>query len=270
MTNFINSEDRLNLLRIVILSERPGIGVYWQSVLRPVLADNRMQIVGVVVHPRPAKPLKKRLVSFLRRLRGGVFIAMVADKVMKRISRFKTPPQSLTFQEFVGNHSLPIVYVQAFVPDILPQIAAMQGDIMVLAGYHQVVKRPLIDLFPRGLLSYHYGDMRKYRGQPPVFWELLHGEVSVGVTVQKLSLVLDAGCPVEEVGVPVELNASLSQVKERVLTVSLPLMHRALSRFLDPGYIPARLPAHGVLYTFPDIFSWLKMLWLEGVKKYRR
>lgn len=37
------------------------------------------------------------------------------------------------------------------------------------------------------MLSYHHGDMRRYRGQPPGFWELYNGEREIGVTVQRLA-----------------------------------------------------------------------------------
>lgn len=44
-----------------------------------------------------------------------------------------------------------------------------------------------------GVMSYHHGDLRQYRGKPAGFWELLHDEEVVGITVQRLSEDLDAG-----------------------------------------------------------------------------
>lgn len=35
-----------------------------------------------------------------------------------------------------------------------------------------------------GVLSYHHGDLTKYRGQPAGFWEFIRGEPRAGVTLQ--------------------------------------------------------------------------------------
>lgn len=44
-----------------------------------------------------------------------------------------------------------------------------------------------------GVVGYHHGDPRKYRGRPAGFYEMLHGESVVGIIVQRLSNSLDAG-----------------------------------------------------------------------------
>ena len=44
-----------------------------------------------------------------------------------------------------------------------------------------------------GVVGYHHGDPRKYRGRPAGFYEMLHGESVGGVIIQRLSNSLDAG-----------------------------------------------------------------------------
>ena len=59
-------------------------------------------------------------------------------------------------------------------------IARRTPDVLLRIGGFGIVKEPLLSLCRAGVLSYHHGDMRRYRGQPPAFWELYHGERSIG------------------------------------------------------------------------------------------
>ena len=43
------------------------------------------------------------------------------------------------------------------------------------------------------IISFHHGDLRKFRGRPAGFYELLNGEPVVGQVVQRLTNRLDAG-----------------------------------------------------------------------------
>ena len=48
--------------------------------------------------------------------------------------------------------------------------AAGRADVGVLFGFGFVVG-PVLDAFEHGVLSFHHGDLREYRGQPMGFWE---------------------------------------------------------------------------------------------------
>jgi methionyl-tRNA formyltransferase len=74
----------------------------------------------------------------------------------------------------------------------------LRPDLLLLIGGFGIIKAPLLDLAPQGVLSYHHGDMREYRGQPPAFWELYNGEKPNRVTVQRLSPGIDCGQPIVE------------------------------------------------------------------------
>ncbi|MDQ3781461.1 MAG: hypothetical protein M3349_00795 [Actinomycetota bacterium] len=55
----------------------------------------------------------------------------------------------------------------------------LTGDILSCARY--------------GVWSFHHGDERRFRGQPPAFWEMMEGEPVVGVILQRLTERLDGG-----------------------------------------------------------------------------
>jgi hypothetical protein len=65
-------------------------------------------------------------------------------------------------------------------------------DVAVRFGFGLLAGR-VLDAPRYGVLGYHPGDIREYRGQPGGFWEVLDGADEMGVTVQRLTERLDGG-----------------------------------------------------------------------------
>lgn len=77
-----------------------------------------------------------------------------------------------------------------------------------------------LDAPTHGVLSYHHGDLREYRGQPMGFWEFVHGRSEAGVTLQRLNETLDGGEIAALKHVDVEDADSWSEVKRRLFAAS--------------------------------------------------
>ena len=65
-------------------------------------------------------------------------------------------------------------------------------DFIVRFGFG-ILKGEILDAARLGVWSYHHGDDRRYRGQPPGFWEIYDGEPTVGAILQRITEKLDAG-----------------------------------------------------------------------------
>lgn len=66
------------------------------------------------------------------------------------------------------------------------------ADVAIRFGFGFLVG-PILSELEYGVLSYHHGDLREYRGQPMGFWEFVHDRETAGITVQQLTEKLDAG-----------------------------------------------------------------------------
>jgi hypothetical protein len=58
-----------------------------------------------------------------------------------------------------------------------------------------IPQAPLLDLAPQGVLSYHHGDMREYRGPTAGLLGLYNGEKPNRVTVQRPAQASTAASP---------------------------------------------------------------------------
>lgn len=76
-----------------------------------------------------------------------------------------------------------------------PDIAALRGydlDVLLRFGF-RILKGAVLGVPRHGVWSYHHGDPARFRGGPSCFWEIVQGERSVGVVLQRLTETLDAG-----------------------------------------------------------------------------
>ena len=130
------------------------------------------------------------------------------------------------------------------------EAAAERADVAVLFGFGFVVGA-VLDAFDHGVLSFHHGDLREYRGQPMGFWEFVEGESTAGVTLQRIDDTLDGGEVVATREVEIGDAARWRGVRSRLLAASEPMLATGLRRVRDPSFTPTRPDELGDLYTIP-------------------
>jgi folate-dependent phosphoribosylglycinamide formyltransferase PurN len=125
---------------------------------------------------------------------------------------------------------------------------AAEADICLRLGFGFIIG-PVLSAFEDGVLSYHHGDLRRYRGQPMGFWEFLDGADTAGVTVQVLTDELDAGRVAAHKTVPIGDCQTWGAVKRRLFEASGDMLAEAVQN-VQAGEVwePETL---GSLYTLP-------------------
>ena len=73
------------------------------------------------------------------------------------------------------------------------QIAEMQPDLLVVFAYGKIFRQVFLDLFPLGGINLHPSALPQWRGPSPIEAQLLAGVEQLGISVQRISLELDAG-----------------------------------------------------------------------------
>ncbi len=223
-----------------------------EAVVATLLAGSEHRVCGSLIDNRPAVSKRDRLRHNLQRGRGG-YVVVMAVKAMGR-SRERRRAAGAFFAE----HRIPTIETSdPYSDESIARIRALQPDVLLLIGGHGIVRSPLLDVAPEGVLSYHHGDIRRYRGQPPGFWELYNGEREMGVTVQRLNEHLDAGEPIVERRIEIRPDDTLHSLTERALTGSTDMMRHAIEQIASPAFERLRVDSLGPLYTLPNLRQWI-------------
>lgn len=100
-----------------------------------------------------------------------------------------------------------------------------------------------------GVVGFHHGDIRDYRGGPPGFWEFVHGSSKTGVTVQRFTETLDGGEILALEEVPIDDASTWREVRERQGTVAEQMLAQAIENLCDPGFKPESPDKLGPVYS---------------------
>lgn len=145
----------------------------------------------------------------------------------------------------------------------LETIRSLQGlapDVTVLAGYSPIVKRPFIELAPRGCINLHGGKLPQYRGSSPMNWALINGESTFSLSIIRVNERVDAGPVLLDRNFPIgtddtiaDLQAIASRVFPEMLLEVLQQIERGTVRERpqdeqEAGYYPLRFPEDGVIF----------------------
>lgn len=232
-----------------------------RDVLAPVLADPAITVTGAVVDRRAPRSRADKLRRARRSGRGG-FVLVMAAEAMRR------PPETDS-RAAMEEHGVPVHETSDLYDDAtVAFLRAAQPDALFRAGFG-IVREPILSLAPHGVLSYHHGDLRRFRGLPPAFWELYRDEREMGVTLQVLAPELDAGRVVAEAFVPVERTDSWHSLRERAYARSVGLVHEGCLALDRPGFSPQPVDRLGPLYTTPTLRQWSKLQLRVALRRLR-
>ena len=143
-----------------------------------------------------------------------------------------------------------------------------EADVAIRFGFG-ILKGDVLDAPTHGVLSFHHGDLREYRGMPSGFWEYLDGEDAAGVTLQRLSETLDGGEIVAYEPVDIADAPTWAGVRRRLFSVSDDVLVKGIrnvSRDVDPQS-PEEL---GDLYSLPQGRDVLKYVLKESRGRFRQ
>ena len=136
------------------------------------------------------------------------------------------------------------------------------ADVAVRFGFGFLVG-PLLTELEYGVLSYHHGDFREYRGQPAGCWEFIHGRDKVGITLQRISEQLDAGEAVTMESVDIADARTYAEIRGRLYAESDDLLATAMANIEDGELGASTVADLGPLYTIPQGTPALRFLIME-------
>ncbi|MFD1515820.1 formyltransferase family protein [Halomarina rubra] len=152
-----------------------------------------------------------------------------------------------TAEEYSVNPDIVDGWKQSIPQEAVDEIAT-NADVAVRFGFGFLVG-PILTGLPYGVLSYHHGDLREYRGQPMGFWEFVHGQPTAGITVQQLTEKLDGGGIAASKTIPIDDLRTWEAVKRRLFAESEDMLLTAVETLQNDAVQEPE--ALGDLYTLP-------------------
>ena len=155
-------------------------------------------------------------------------------------------------------------------PDPVVDEIAAEVDVAIRFGFGLLTGRVLEEI-ECGVLSFHFGDIREYRGCIGGIWEFLEGERSAGVTLQQLTDRIDGGRIVADDHVPIYDHDTYGAIKRRQRASVLgDLLVEGMQNLNDPNFEPAVPDSLGVYRSTPTTLEVLRYLRKNTANRIRR
>jgi methionyl-tRNA formyltransferase len=149
-----------------------------------------------------------------------------------KAGRGRTPRVPAVKQKAV-ELGLPVFQPENPDESFIAQVRAAGPELLVVAAYGVIFKKPFLDAFPRGAVNVHPSLLPRYRGPSPIPAAILAGDAETGVTIQRLALKMDTGdilaqahCPLSGTETTGSLTGALSAMGADLLTAVLRDMER--------------------------------------------
>jgi methionyl-tRNA formyltransferase len=244
------------LLKLVFITQDDPfyVRIFFEEFLQ--ISDCRDATMAVVVAPAMGK---KSMAALLRQMydfygpwdfmRVGLRYVLyrLAARLPARGGRFFSVEQVCRY------HGIRVMRVPDInAPEFLGQVARWEPDLVISVAAPQVFREGLIGLPRRGCINIHNSKLPKYRGMLPNFWQLFHGEKTVGTTIHRINAGIDDGDILLQAETQIEAGESLDALMRRTKRLGARLMTEVL-RQLRAGDIPAvRNPRENATYfSFP-------------------
>jgi len=227
-------------VKAILLLNSNGSLTRWQADALREAKRSGLLITGILLAASQNK----------RKIHSGVF----GYYTIASFAQFGNPWMKRRSSTEVLDDSLSVLKVNCIASgswDVLPSEAwdfCARNDVMIKFGLG-LLRIPENLPLRHGVLSYHHGDPRSYRGRPAGFHEMANHEPVMGVIVQRLSNVLDGGEVLAEAKSPVYAHSYRATLTDAYRS-GVPLLGMAVRNLSTDRRIG--LDSLGKNYSLPD------------------
>jgi methionyl-tRNA formyltransferase len=231
---FVTEDDPLYVIRLfdVFFREYPA---------------DLLEIRGITIdrafHEPPWKTLRRML-----RFYGPLGVA----RLTTRFARAKLTGRSIA--RLAAERSVPMIPATSVnAPEYLDEVRRLAPDVIVSVAAPEIFRKEILRIPRLGCINIHSGRLPVYRGMMPTFWQMLHGEPAVTVTVHEMAEALDAGKILGTVTVPLRSQDSLDRVIRTTKEAGARLLIDVLSKIAQGRESRVPIDMSGKKYfSFPQ------------------
>jgi methionyl-tRNA formyltransferase len=137
-------------------------------------------------------------------------------------------------------------------PEFLEQLRQNKIDLIVSVAAPTIFKKELFELPRLGCINIHHAPLPRYRGMMPNFWQLYHGEETVGITIHKINHQIDEGEIILQKQIPINPGESLDTLIRRTKRLGAQCMVEAIDMLKkNKVHYKENKPGEGSYFSFP-------------------
>jgi methionyl-tRNA formyltransferase len=247
-------------MRIEFLTQDDPLYVlpFFEEFLRSHASE--FEILQISCSPTMGKRSRLQMVKELTALYGPFGMARIAGAVAvsRLLGKF---PMKRDAARYHGLAQISKAYGIAFSkignPNAVEFVEAVKhraADVLVSVACPYILKDTLLSIPPRGCVNIHHAPLPRFKGMMPTFWQMFHGEKSVGVTVHFMAAKVDEGAVLLQDTMEIKSGETLHELIQRSKRHGAGCMAQVLHQLESDTQTPKSLDnLNGTYFTFPTI-----------------
>jgi methionyl-tRNA formyltransferase len=247
-------------MRIELLTQNDPLYIlpFFDEFLRNYSSE--FDILQISCCPTMGKRSRLQLLREMAALyRAGGFIRLVSSiaksRLLGKLPRSRSAGKFYTLEQLARAYDIPFKKIGNPNADEFVESVRQRGaDVLVSVACPYILKEKLLSLPPRGCINIHHAPLPKYKGMMPTFWQMLHGEKTVGVTVHVMAAKVDEGGALLQEQLVIEPGEALDHLIRRSKRHGAHCMARVLRQVAAGTQRVYELSQNsGSYFTFPTL-----------------
>lgn len=217
-------------------------------------------ILQISCSPTMGKRSRVQLLRDLTALYGPVGILRLVGRTAKarilgKLLRSSDSRRFYSLQQIARAHGIPYKRIaNPNTPEFVASIRQRSPDVIVSVACPYILKETILLLSARGCINIHHGPLPRYKGMMPTFWQMFHGEKTVGLTVHFMAAKVDEGEALLQEQLAIEPGETLDHLIRRSKRHGAHCMACVLRQIQSNSEVPIPLGfSQGSYFTFPTI-----------------
>jgi len=138
-------------------------------------------------------------------------------------------------------------------PEFVETVRQRAPEVLISVACPYILKEPLLTIARKGAINIHHAPLPRYKGMMPTFWQMFHGEKTVGLTIHQMVAAIDEGEVLYQDEQAIEPGETLDHLIQRSKRHGAHCMARILRQICEGSTTPVKVDhSKGSYFTFPS------------------
>jgi methionyl-tRNA formyltransferase len=182
---------------------------------------SEFEILQISTSPTMGNRSRTQMLKELTELYGPVGLSRLvgrvgAAKILGTLPKAKDAGRFHTLSQLCRAYGIPHKSIDSpNAPEFVDSVRRRAPDVVVSVACPFILKEPLLAIPWLGAINIHHAPLPRYRGMMPTFWQMFHGERTVGVTIHRMAAKVDEGCALFQGQLAIEPGERLDSLIRR-------------------------------------------------------
>jgi methionyl-tRNA formyltransferase len=163
------------------------------------------------------------------------------------------PVKNYLFADFHSlgrEYGIPVYTINGDLKDHYEQLKSLEPDLLIAIGWYYMIPDRMLALASKGGFGAHASLLPKYRGNAPLVWAMINGEVETGVSLFYFADGVDTGDIIGQEKFEIDDSDTISDLLEKTKKAAIKLLKEYLPKVANDT--APRIPQdHSQATVFP-------------------